>query len=74
MLEDQMFWLVWCPTGSKPPSHRHASEQSAIAEAERLARCAPNAKFYVLKATEVRYIDAMKRVILIDRDDDQPPF
>lgn len=72
MLEDQMFWLVWCPTGATSPSHRHASSQDAITEAERLARCAPNAKFYVLKATDVRYLDAMKRVVLIDHD--QPPF
>ena len=72
MLEDQMFWLVWCPTGAAPPSHRHASSHDAIVEAERLARSAPNAKFYVLKATDVRFIDAMKRVALLDHD--QPPF
>lgn len=67
-----MFWLVWSPTGSTPPSHRHEFVHSAIAEAERLARSAPNAKFYVLKATEMRCIDAMKRIILIDHG--QPPF
>lgn len=72
MTEDQMFWLVWCPTGATTPSYRHASPHDAIAEAERLARSAPNAKFYVLKATDVRYIDSMKRVALIDHD--QPPF
>lgn len=67
--EDQTFWLVWCPTGVTPPSFRHTSEQSAIEEAERLARCAPNAKFYVMRATEVRYIDAMKRIILLDHNE-----
>lgn len=62
--EETVFWLVWCPTGTKSPSFRHESEQSAIAEAERLARAARGPKFYVLKATEVRYIDDMKRIIL----------
>lgn len=70
--DDQTFWLVWCPTGSAPPSYRHGSEESALSEAERLARAAPNAKFYVLRATEVRYIDSMKRVVLLYPD--QPPF
>jgi hypothetical protein len=69
VIEDKMFWLVWCPTGAKSPSHRHETEQSAIDEAERLARCAPNAKFYVLKATNVRFIDAMQRVILLDHNE-----
>jgi hypothetical protein len=66
------FWLVWCPTGNKSPSHRHSSEGLAIVEAERLARAVPGQKFYVLHATELRCVDAMQRVILFKTD--QPPF
>ncbi|SAK53262.1 hypothetical protein AWB78_01309 [Caballeronia calidae] len=69
MERDEIFWLVWCPTGSAPPSYRHTSEAGAIAEAERLARAARNAKFYVLKATDLRYIDDMKRVVLWHPDE-----
>jgi len=56
------FWLVWCPTGSQPPSHRHADFLDAVREAERLARCAPGQQFYVLGAETMRVIDNMQRV------------
>lgn len=63
--DDTAFWLVWCPTGNKSPSYRHDSERSAIEEAERLARASRGAKFYVLRATDLRYVDDMKRIVLM---------
>lgn len=47
------FWLVWCPTGSAPPSRRHHSVRAAQEEAERLARLAPGQDFYVVQPVSV---------------------
>lgn len=44
------FFIVWCPTGTSPPSHRHDTFEDAQREAERLAECAPRAEFFVLGA------------------------
>jgi hypothetical protein len=49
MNEFRKFWLVWSPTGTTTPSRRHASAEAASSEAERLARMAPGAEFYVLE-------------------------
>jgi hypothetical protein len=49
MNEFRKFWLVWSPTGTTTPSRRHASPVEASREAERLARTAPGAEFYVLE-------------------------
>jgi len=68
-MNDFEFWLVWSPTGTTPPSYRHLSELSAINEAERLARLNKGAEFYVLRATEMRQVDDMKRVILLKTHD-----
>lgn len=70
--DGEEFWLVWSPTGTKSPSHRHSSEGLACIEAERLARLAPGQHFYVLHADQLRYVDSMHRVILFKTD--QPPF
>lgn len=43
------FWLIWNPRG-RDPNYRHASEDSARLEAERLARACPGDVFVVLKA------------------------
>ena len=43
------FWLVWSPTGHNP-QHQHATERSAVDEAERLARQVPDTTFIVLRA------------------------
>lgn len=67
--QHQEFWLVWSPTGAKSPSFRHPSEHSAITEAERLARTAPGQQFYVLHATNLRYVDDMTRIVLLHRDE-----
>jgi hypothetical protein len=57
-----MFWLVWCPTGSQPPQYRHVDYLEAVREAERLAKSAPGQQFYVLAAESMRVVDNMQRV------------
>lgn len=47
--EDCEFWFVWTKTG-RIPRFTHHIEAMAIAEAERLARKRPGAKFIVLRA------------------------
>lgn len=44
------FWVVWHDGGS-PPTFRHHSKQSALTEAERLAKTCAGEVFFVLKAT-----------------------
>lgn len=46
------FWLVWCPTGSRPPRYLHYSRESAEQEADRLAHTHPGKTFFVV---ETRY-------------------
>jgi hypothetical protein len=67
------FWFVWNPQGNAPTC-RHGSEQSAINEAERLARLNPGQEFVVLEALHVRCVDSMKRVDLRQQPyvDDMP--
>lgn len=43
------FWMVWNPERNAP-THRHATQQEAVQEAERLARQCPSQRFYVLEA------------------------
>lgn len=66
------FWLVWSPTGARPPRFRHPTEQSAIAEAERLARAHPGQLFVVLQPIAGRRVDNMVRTIYVD--DKEIPF
>jgi hypothetical protein len=44
------FWVVWCPTGMKPPSYRHETPEHAQREAERLAIANPELQFFVLRS------------------------
>ena len=60
--ERETFWIVWCPTGSQPPSYRHIAYDQAVHEAERLAKSAPGQEFYVMAAASMRCVDNMKRV------------
>jgi hypothetical protein len=46
--EQPVFWLVW-NDGKGLPKMRHPTEQSARAEAERLAFTCPGQQFHVLK-------------------------
>jgi hypothetical protein len=68
-MDRETFWLVWSPTGTHPPSKRHATRDLAVAEAERLAECAPSAEFYVLCAVSR---SSARRVTTITLTDDIP--
>jgi hypothetical protein len=57
------FHLVWNPSGHNP-NFRHPDRDSAITEAERLARAHPGQQFFVLAATDLRIVDAMQRIEL----------
>lgn len=48
--EKYQFWMVWHEGGGKP-HYQHNSKQSALDEAERLAKLTPGECFFVLKAT-----------------------
>lgn len=65
----QTFWLVWSPTGLRSPSFRHGSEESATAEAERLARQHTGRLFVVLEAKSARRVDDMVRTTFVDESE-----
>lgn len=46
---EERFWFVWSPTEYRP-KRRHASLQTAEAEARRLAAIAPDKRFLVFEA------------------------
>jgi len=52
MSNEQQKWFVWNPKGHQP-RFVHDSYPSALAEAKRLARLNPGAKFYVLTVQAV---------------------
>jgi hypothetical protein len=58
---ESAFWLVWSPTGSTPPKHRHLTEQLAVQEAERLAKAHPGQLFVVLESIAARRVDNLVR-------------
>lgn len=74
------FWLVWRDGGfNSTPHHKHAYENEARAEAERLAKQHPAQRFYVLPATEYAVVDlnpvAWRRdESALGFNDDEPPF
>ena len=47
------FWIVWSPTGTYPPRAMHPEEETAVREAQRLARGKHGHAFYVLQARSV---------------------
>lgn len=75
--EAEPFWIVWNPSGPRPPAVRHYDEREAITEAERLARAHPGQTFIVLATVAARVIDNMQRIDLRDGNhwpDDEVPF
>ena len=56
----EQFWMVY-GKGKAMPTHEHATEQLATAEAERLARNHPGVEFVVLEAVALRCVDSMMR-------------
>lgn len=77
-MDEQEFWLVWNPMGSRPPTYQHLTPEGAGREAERLAAARPGEPFYVLHAVEMRRTaDApVEAVVLTKREppDDEIPF
>lgn len=65
------FWLVWNPNG-RNPTFRHAFEENAIREAERLARDNPGETFVVLASVAARSVSDMQRLDLRPPRDDIP--
>lgn len=65
------FWFVW-NTDGRVPQYKHQSEQSAIAEAERLARLNGGQTFVVLESVCARRTDDMLRIEM--RGDSDIPF
>lgn len=61
LYDPKPFFLVWSPSGSTPPTFKHQSRQSAVVEAERLARANRGQKFFVLATTDSRIVDDMVR-------------
>lgn len=51
-MAQEEFYCVWNPNGASP-TYRHPDKQSAVNEAERLARLNPPCEFFVLKAVSV---------------------
>lgn len=49
-MSEEVFWIVWCPTGKEPPHKRHATLEAAIAHAEALASASRTPPFFVMQA------------------------
>lgn len=62
------FWLVWCPTGTTMPKHKHFTLTNAMTEAARLAALHPGQSFYALEARSVSECPkpAVKTAPLVD--------
>ncbi|RQM48671.1 hypothetical protein [Paraburkholderia tropica] len=73
LIDPKPFFLVWSPTGQKPPTFKHPSRQGAVMEAERLAREHRGQKFFVLATTDSRIVDDMVRSTFA-LETDEPPF
>lgn len=65
------FWMVWNPAGYNP-TFKHQSKESAIREAERLAREKPEQTFVVLESVCARRVDNMLRIEM--QPDSDIPF
>lgn len=68
----ECFWIIWSPTGIKPPSYKHESYNAAVQEAERLARFHGGSEFFVMRAETMRKVDDMQRVDYVHPDDYVP--
>lgn len=69
---EECFWIIWSPTGSTPPSYRHELYQSAVQEAERLARASRGDEFYVMRAETMRKVNDMVSVDYVHPNDYVP--
>lgn len=67
------FWMVWKENGGEP-SHRHATLETAKAEAERLARAFPGSRFFVLYAAESCVKSDIQWATTVEREEAEIPF
>lgn len=65
----EVFWMV---LGAGMPTIRHATEEAAHQEAQRLARNHYGAKFYVLKAVMLVEKNDVKTTVLVENDPNIP--
>lgn len=70
-MSDSAFWLVWNVNGAAP-TYRHATGDSAVKEAERLARLNPGETFAVLQSVCARSVNNMQKTDLRPTIDDIP--
>lgn len=49
----ETFYLVWAPSRTKPPKYRHATLETAQAEAARLAALNPDTAYLVYRCEQV---------------------
>ena len=69
---EMIYWLVWNENGNRP-MYRHASRESAVTEAERLAGQNVGEKFFVMKVEGVAEKPKPTGVFK-PFDEDQIPF
>jgi hypothetical protein len=65
------FWFVWNPRG-RAPTYAHTTRQSAVTEAERLARANPGQPFVVLQAIGEVCVDDLHWQKVQNFNDDIP--
>lgn len=63
MENNEVFFMVW-REGTGAIHHRHETRESALFEAERLARENPSVRFYVVEATDYVVWKAVQHVEL----------
>lgn len=81
MSDEAEFWMVWNPNGNTP-RYTHQSYESAVTEAQRLARVVEGEQFYVLHAVAKAMIPRkpvevhllLKQITPSQASDDQIPF
>lgn len=64
-MDQDKFWLVWSPTGTRPPQQKHPSNESAIAEAKRLARAHRGQQFIVMEATDGFEVNDVRHTVFL---------
>lgn len=68
------FFLVWSPTGHRPPTVKHTTQQGAELEATRLANEHPNSSFFVLATVCEMVKTTVHRINRLPDDLDNLPF
>lgn len=74
-MSHQRFWMIY-GDGQRAPAYKHSTEESASAEAKRLARLNPEVTFYILEAVEAVFKRDIATVSLRGKSsaDDELPF